>query len=71
MEEKKLLFLKRQILTILIIVEFTKKFSKIPACDFIKEILVKKIGTKHLIIGYNHHFGRNGEGDYSYNKAMH
>ncbi|TAL79508.1 MAG: riboflavin biosynthesis protein RibF, partial [Bacteroidetes bacterium] len=42
-----------------------KKFSKIKACDFIKEVLVKKIGTKHLIIGYNHRFGRGGEGDYS------
>jgi riboflavin kinase/FMN adenylyltransferase len=26
---------------------------------------VEKIGTKHLIIGYNHHFGRKGEGDYN------
>jgi riboflavin kinase/FMN adenylyltransferase len=49
----------------LIIIEFSKAFSKIPACDFIKDILVEKIGTKHLIIGYNHHFGRRGEGDFN------
>ena len=27
--------------------------------------LLEKIGTKHLIIGYNHHFGRRGEGDFN------
>ena len=26
--------------------------------------LIKKIGTKHLIVGFNHHFGRQGEGDF-------
>jgi riboflavin kinase/FMN adenylyltransferase len=49
----------------LIIIEFNTAFSKISACDFIKDILVEKIGTKHLIIGYDHHFGRRGEGDFS------
>ena len=49
----------------LIIIEFNTAFSKIPACDFIKEILVEKMGTKHLIIGYDHHFGRRGEGDFN------
>lgn len=48
----------------LIIIEFTKEFSRIEACEFIKEILVNKIGTKHLILGYNHHFGRSGKGDF-------
>ena len=64
MEEKKVLLEKANV-DHLIILEFNKEFSKIQACDFIKDILVKKIGTKHLIIGYNHHFGRRGEGDFS------
>ena len=63
MEEKKVLLEKANV-DHLIILEFTRQFSKIPACDFVKDILVKKIGTKHLIIGYNHHFGREGEGDF-------
>ena len=63
MEEKKVLLEKADIDHI-IVIEFTKKFSRIPACDFLKDILVKKIGTKHLIIGYDHHFGRSGEGDF-------
>jgi riboflavin kinase/FMN adenylyltransferase len=49
----------------LIILEFSTEFSKIEACDFVKQILVDKVGTKHLIIGYNHHFGWKGEGDFN------
>lgn len=63
-DEKKVL-LENTNVDHLIIIEFNNKFSKIQACDFIKEVLVGKIGAKHLIIGYNHHFGRSGEGDFN------
>ena len=62
--EEKILLLENSKVEHLIIIEFNKHFSEIRACDFIKDILVGKIGTKHLIIGYNHHFGSRGEGDY-------
>jgi riboflavin kinase / FMN adenylyltransferase len=64
LEEKKKLLEKADI-NHLIVIEFTIQFSTIPACDFIKDILFEKIGTRHLIIGYNHHFGRRGEGDFN------
>jgi riboflavin kinase/FMN adenylyltransferase len=64
MDEKKVLLARAKV-DHLIVIEFNNQFSKIPACDFIKNILVKKIGTKNLIIGYNHHFGRSGEGDFN------
>ena len=60
MDEKKNL-LENANVDHLIIIEFNNKFSRIQACDFIREVLVEKIGTKHLIIGYNHHFGRSGK----------
>jgi riboflavin kinase/FMN adenylyltransferase len=63
-DEKKLL-LKNAGIDHLVLIEFTREFSNISACDFIKDILVGKIGTKHLIIGYDHHFGRKGEGDFN------
>jgi riboflavin kinase/FMN adenylyltransferase len=63
-EEKKVLLEKANI-DHLIIIEFNIEFSRIKACDFIKDVLVSKIGTKHLIIGYNHHFGKSGEGDFN------
>jgi riboflavin kinase/FMN adenylyltransferase len=64
MEEKKVL-LENANIDHLIVIEFNDSFSKIAACDFIKNILVEKIGIKHLLIGYNHHFGRRGEGDFN------
>ena len=47
-----------------IIQEFTKKFSQLKSENFVKEILVDKLCVKKLIIGYDHHFGRNREGNY-------
>ena len=64
LEEKKALLEKANV-DHLIILEFNNEFSKLEACDFIKQVLVEKIGTKHLIIGYNHHFGKSGEGDFN------
>jgi riboflavin kinase/FMN adenylyltransferase len=64
MEEKKFL-LQNYGINHLVIIEFTIKFSRMEACDFLKEVLVKKIGTRHLLIGFNHHFGRKGAGDFN------
>lgn len=63
--EEKIVLLDREKIDHLIIIEFNKEFSRIPACDFVKDVLMEKIGTKHLIIGYNHRFGRKGEGDFN------
>ena len=43
----------------LVIKEFTKEFSRLAAEDFVKNMLVKNLKAKHIIIGYDHHFGRN------------
>jgi riboflavin kinase/FMN adenylyltransferase len=61
--EEKVELLEKAGIDHLVVIHFDLKFSKISACDFIKDILVEKIGTRHLIIGHNHHFGRRGEGD--------
>ena len=42
---------------------FSKEFSKQSAHSYIKDILVDAIGVKQLIIGYDHHFGNNREGN--------
>ncbi len=63
-EEKKVL-LRSAGVDHLIIINFTSEFSNITACDFIKDILVGKIGTKYLVIGYDHHFGKSGEGNFN------
>jgi len=48
----------------LIILEFTAAFSMMKASDFVKNVLVGKIGTRHLIVGHDHHFGYQGEGNF-------
>ena len=50
----------------LIIHPFTKEFSRIKSLDFIRDILVDKLGTNVLVIGYDHHFGRNREGSFEH-----
>jgi riboflavin kinase/FMN adenylyltransferase len=48
----------------LIIVEFTLAFSRITSIDFVKNILLNKLHARKIVIGFNHHFGHNREGDY-------
>ena len=43
----------------LVVKEFTKEFSRLSAGDFVKQVLVDKLKIKKIIIGYDHHFGRN------------
>ena len=42
----------------LIITPFTRDFSNLSAGEYIKNILVDAIGTKKIIIGYDHRFGK-------------
>lgn len=63
LHEKQLLLEKQQV-DHLLIIPFTYEFSRIPACDFVKNYLAETIGMKHLVFGFNHHFGRNREGNY-------
>jgi riboflavin kinase/FMN adenylyltransferase len=54
----------------LIIHPFTKEFSRTSSVEFVRDILVNKIGTKKLVIGYDHHFGRNREGSFEHLKEF-
>lgn len=46
----------------LIITPFTRDFSNLTATEYIKEILVNQIGTKQIIVGYDHRFGKDRKG---------
>ena len=43
----------------LVVKEFTKAFSRLTALDFVRDILVNELNIKHIIVGYDHRFGRN------------
>jgi riboflavin kinase/FMN adenylyltransferase len=46
----------------LIITPFTRDFSNLNPQKYIEDILVEKIGTSHIIIGYDHRFGKDRSG---------
>ena len=52
----------------LIIIPFTLEFSRLSSKQFIQDILIDKINTRKLVIGYDHHFGRNREGSFEHLK---
>jgi len=64
-EEKKHLLSKTGI-EHLVIIPFTKEFANLSACEFIEQYLVKKIGVKHLVVGYNHQFGKDRKAGFEF-----
>ncbi|MEF3078001.1 bifunctional riboflavin kinase/FAD synthetase [Winogradskyella poriferorum] len=42
-----------------IVKEFTKEFANLSAKDYVEQILVEELNTKQIVIGYDHHFGKN------------
>ena len=61
--EERALLLKKTGLDYLIIHPFSKEFSRMTALEFVRNILVNKLNVSKLIIGYDHHFGKNREGN--------
>jgi riboflavin kinase/FMN adenylyltransferase len=47
----------------LIILEFDEKFAQLNSHDFIESVLIQKIGFNRIIIGYDHAFGRDRQGN--------
>lgn len=62
--EEKAALLKDQGIQHLVRIPFTKEFSNHTSDEFIREVLVKTIGTRKLVIGYDHRFGHNREGSF-------
>lgn len=59
--KEKELFLEQLGVDVLVIHPFSKVFSRQSADTFIRDILVNRFKIAHLIIGYDHRFGRNRE----------
>ena len=59
--DEKIYLFKKTGVDNLIIQPFDENFSKIRAKEFVEEILVKKLKIKHIIIGYDHRFGKDRE----------
>lgn len=47
----------------LVVLKFTKEFSKLSPERYVKEVLMDGLNAKHIIIGYDHRFGKNRRAD--------
>ncbi|MCB0409710.1 MAG: bifunctional riboflavin kinase/FAD synthetase [Flavobacteriales bacterium] len=64
--EERIELLKNTGIDHLIIHPFSKEFSRLSSIDFVRDILVNQLHTHKLVIGYDHHFGRNREGTFEH-----
>lgn len=48
----------------LVIIPFNQQVANMPPDSFMERILVQYLQAKHIIVGYNHHFGNSKKGNY-------
>jgi riboflavin kinase/FMN adenylyltransferase len=63
LQEQKTELIERSGMEVLICIPFTKQFASLSAEDFIKNLLIEKIGMKAIIVGGDYTFGKNREGN--------
>lgn len=64
--EEKLLHLEQAGVDNVIVIPFTAEFSRLSREEFIANYVVAKTGAESLVVGYNHRFGRDKEGDFAF-----
>jgi riboflavin kinase / FMN adenylyltransferase len=62
--EEKIELLEKKGIENLLILDFNKSTSETSFEDFVKNYLVDQLRIKHLVVGFNHHFGKNREGNF-------
>lgn len=68
--EEKAYLLEQMGIDSLVVIPFTKKFSLLSPKEFIEQ-MVLQMGIGTLVVGYNHRFGHNKEGDYDFLERQH
>jgi len=53
-----------------LVIEFTKEFSQTSYLDFFHQTIVRALGSKAMVVGFNHAFGKNREGDAEHLKKI-
>lgn len=47
-----------------VVIPFTKEFSRTPSDSFIKDFIINRLHPAAIVVGYDHHFGKNRMGDF-------
>jgi riboflavin kinase/FMN adenylyltransferase len=63
-QEEKIELLRKAGLSNVIIIEFTKDFARTTSEQFVRDYLQGMLKSSVVVVGFNHHFGFNKEGDY-------
>ncbi len=61
--DEKLHLLESSGIDTVIVLEFNRQLASYPPEEFVRRILVEKLGMKALVIGYDHHFGKDRSGN--------
>jgi len=64
--EERITLLEKAGVDYLLVVPFTKEFAQLSSEEYIQQLLVRTVGTRKLVIGYDHRFGKNREGSFEY-----
>ncbi|MBO5875296.1 MAG: adenylyltransferase/cytidyltransferase family protein [Alistipes sp.] len=64
--EEKIHLLEAEGIDNVIIIPFTAEFSQLSPAEFLQGMLIERVGIRHLVVGYNHHFGHNKAGDFDF-----
>ena len=70
LHEQKIELIERAGIEVLICIPFTEQFASMSAEDFIKGLLINKIGMKSIVVGKDYTFGKNREGNLSLLKSF-
>jgi riboflavin kinase/FMN adenylyltransferase len=63
--EQKTVLIEEAGIDYLVVIPFSKDFSRLPAQDFVMNILCGSLGMRHIIIGHDYAFGRGREGNFN------
>ncbi|WP_282036133.1 bifunctional riboflavin kinase/FAD synthetase [Saccharicrinis aurantiacus] len=63
--DEKIALLEKEGIDDLILLPFNLELAALSAKEFIEQVLIAKFGMQHLIMGYNHRFGKDRIDDYS------
>ena len=63
-EEKKLKRFEQFGIDNVVVIKFTKEFARTPSDEFIKDFIIERIKPSYIVVGYDHHFGKNRMGDF-------